>query len=139
MYDWKSGKKRGKTISNLDLGSRRIEYMSFTSDGKSLVVQGGAPDWSLVVITWEKAKVTTHTKGFVPPGSKVNQVDQCPNDPTLLLVSGDGFLKLYRATGEDILKSVPLNFKRAPQNYTCHAWLHDDSFIVGTDTGTFKP
>lgn len=135
VYDWKSNKKRGKTITALDLGSPVVSYMSFSADGKTLVVQGGAPDWSLVLVNWEKAKVSHAARNFVPPGSRVNQVDLCPTDPTLLLVSGDGFLRMFRATAEETLKTVSLSFKRAPQKYTCHAWLQDDMFVVGTDTG----
>lgn len=39
-----------------------IVSMAFSADGHLLAVQGGAPDWLLVIWVWEKAKTVDSLK-----------------------------------------------------------------------------
>lgn len=48
--------------------------LSFSPDGKLLLAQGGAPDWSLVLWTWEKSKVACSVRSTNLQGSPVVQV-----------------------------------------------------------------
>ena len=50
------------------------------------------------------------------------QADFCPQDSTVVCVSGDGILRFFRIT-ESQFRPVPMNLKRDPQNYLCHCWL----------------
>jgi hypothetical protein len=40
-----------------DMASREFVSLCFSPDGKQLLAQGGAPDWLLVNIAWQKNKV----------------------------------------------------------------------------------
>ena len=57
VYDWPS-KRRRKVINNIDAGSNVVLCMSFSGDGKYLILQCGAPNFELLYLHWEKAKVT---------------------------------------------------------------------------------
>lgn len=51
--------------------------LSFSPDGKLLLAQGGAPDWSLLLWTWEKSKVASSVRSTNLQGSPVVQVCVC--------------------------------------------------------------
>ena len=48
--------------------------MSFSSDGKMLLAQGGAPEWNLMLWVWEKSKVSASVKTTNQQGSPVYSV-----------------------------------------------------------------
>lgn len=55
--------------------------MSFSSDGKMLVAQGGAPEWNLVLWVWEKSKVAATIKTTNQQGAPIYSVS--PREPTM--------------------------------------------------------
>lgn len=134
VYDWgKSVRKRH--INNLgDVGSALFTSMSFSGDGKFLIVQGGPPEWLLIYLAWDKAKVVATVKSSNTAGSDIHQADCNPMDPTVVCVSGDHVLKLFRVA-DNTFKPLPMNLKRDPQTYLCHSWLTDDRMVVCTDSG----
>lgn len=133
VFEWPTFKRK-KYISNLDVGSSQFVHLSFTNDGRNLLVQGGAPEWTLVYLNWEKAKVVASVKASNAQGAMVHQVEANPSDSSVVCVVADGLLKLYKVQ-DNALKPIPLNFKRDPQNYLCMTWLPDDRMVVATDTG----
>jgi hypothetical protein len=48
--------------------------MSFSPDGKSLLTQGGAPDWTLVNWQWEKGRPLQYAKVSNKAGAQIYQV-----------------------------------------------------------------
>jgi hypothetical protein len=62
LFDLSTGKRRGRPLICPDMASRVIVSMCFSADGKTLLVQGGAPDWILVHWNWEKARVLQSAK-----------------------------------------------------------------------------
>ncbi|RHY51294.1 hypothetical protein DYB30_005854, partial [Aphanomyces astaci] len=72
--------------------------LAFSGDGKYLVGQGGAPEWNLMLWSWEKAKVVTTFKAAAQYGSSIGQVDFCPTDSNSLCVSGNGTIKFFKVT-----------------------------------------
>jgi hypothetical protein len=48
--------------------------LSFSPDGKMLLAQGGAPDWSLLLWTWEKSKIASSVRSTNLQGSPVVKV-----------------------------------------------------------------
>lgn len=48
--------------------------MSFSADGKSLIAQGGAPEWNLTQWVWEKSKVAATMKTTNQQGAPVYNV-----------------------------------------------------------------
>ena len=67
-------------------------------------------------------------------GGAVSQADICPADPSLIAVSGAGFFRLFRMA-DGSLRSIIVNLKRDPQDYTCHCWIGDEHVLVGTSSG----
>lgn len=132
VFEWATFKRK-KYIPNLDVGSQSFVALSFTQDGRSLLVQGGAPEWMLVYMSWEKAKVVATTKTSNGQGSDVHQVAANPADPSVVCAVGDTILRLYKVQ-DNSFKPIALNFKREPQNYLCMAWLPEDRMVVATDT-----
>jgi len=51
--------------------------LSFSSDGKTLLAQGGAPEWSLSLWAWEKSKVLASIRTTNPQGAPIFQVSRC--------------------------------------------------------------
>ncbi|KAG5475713.1 hypothetical protein LSCM4_04297 [Leishmania orientalis] len=49
-------RKRRKVLSVTDLDSNRYVAISFSSDGRHLVTQGGAPGWKLHYWNWERSQ-----------------------------------------------------------------------------------
>ncbi|KAF0724895.1 hypothetical protein AaE_009745, partial [Aphanomyces astaci] len=78
--------------------SHLLVSLAFSGDGKYLVGQGGAPEWTLMLWSWEKAKVVTTFKAAAQYGSSIGQVDFCPTDSNSLCVSGNGTIKFFKVT-----------------------------------------
>ena len=56
FFDW--GTKRAKrVVKTVDLSCRSVHSLSFSADGKHVVVMGSGPEWNLVLLNWEKGKV----------------------------------------------------------------------------------
>ncbi len=53
---------------------QEIASITFSSDSKLLAAQGGAPEWNLVIWSWEKSKVLASVKTSNASGSPINQV-----------------------------------------------------------------
>ncbi|KAH8057395.1 hypothetical protein JL721_9775 [Aureococcus anophagefferens] len=66
-------------------------------------------------------------------GSK-EVADFCPQDSTVVCVTGDSILRFMRIT-ENQFRPIPFNLKREPQNYLCHCWLPEDRLVAASDTG----
>ncbi len=75
VYDLHTLRKK-KTLSFGDTASNEIVSMSFSPDGKHLITQTNAPDWSLSYWSWEKAKVMATIKitANLQPNATVTQV-----------------------------------------------------------------
>lgn len=111
--------------------------MCFSCDGRHLVIQTGAPEWTLHYVAWEKGvggKVAAVLRNVAPFSKSVAHVEGHPVDPALIATSGRGFVRLFRFQ-DDALKAVPINLRRDPGLFSCHAWLPDDRLILGTVAG----
>ncbi|RHY71004.1 hypothetical protein DYB34_011268 [Aphanomyces astaci] len=97
MYDLTTFRRK-KPLVYSDLGSESYVSLAFSGDGKYLVGQGGAPEWNLMLWSWEKAKVVTTFKAAAQYGSSIGQVDFCPTDSNSLCVSGNGTIKFFKVT-----------------------------------------
>ncbi len=137
VFELPSG--RLKTLCALPKGSgmvasREFVSMAFSRDGKYLLTQGGAPDWTLVNWSIEKARPVQSARVSTQAGSQINQVSFCPVDSSIVCVTGNGVLRFLTIENSEF-KSVSMNMgKREPQNYLSHCWI-DERAVVGTDTG----
>eukprot|EP00241_Pyramimonas_parkeae_P007877 CAMPEP_0114261564 /NCGR_PEP_ID=MMETSP0058-20121206/21223_1 /TAXON_ID=36894 /ORGANISM="Pyramimonas parkeae, CCMP726" /LENGTH=181 /DNA_ID=CAMNT_0001377145 /DNA_START=26 /DNA_END=567 /DNA_ORIENTATION=+ len=93
IYDLQTYKKR-KTLQTKQVESQEYACLAFSPDGKMLVSQGGAPEWTLIVWVWEKSKVVTTHKH--PEKKAVVQVLFNPVDPNVISIVGHNVLKGLR-------------------------------------------
>jgi len=119
--------------------------MSFSADGKTLVAQGGAPEWNLTMWAWEKGKQSFSTKPAPSQqpcpvtqaraarrrpaspcwatgqqltewrGASGVQVAFHQQDPSLLSVIGTGLFRTFRCTDTALKPQLNSLAKREPQ------------------------
>lgn len=134
IYDMNTKKKIRTPLYCNEVASTEYVSMCFSPDGKQLLAQGGAPDWTLVNYAWEKNKPLQVAQVSNQSGSPIYQCSYCPTDPSCVCVTGNGILRFLRLEQSDF-KSIQFSIgKREPQNYRGHTWV-DDRILVGTDTG----
>lgn len=127
--------KRRRVLTYNELGSHEIKCIAFTEDGRHMLVQGGAPEWNLVLWSIEKtAKVVCSVKIAQSDDTPVHQVSFCPWDPTSIIVVGKSILRLFRFV-EGQLRQASLTVRRELSNFISHLWLPDDNLLIGTDAG----
>eukprot|EP00760_Papus_ankaliazontas_P008130 PhM_4_TR13677/c1_g1_i1/m.19400 len=136
--------KRKKFLSIPDIGSKEYVCLAFSSDGRYMLSQGGAPEWSLVYWNIDKGKPVTQpfvasNADKVAAAQDKRHITRCtfnPRDATHFCLSGNGLLKFIRYQ-EGALKIVPGGMgKREPQMYLTHIWLQpEERIIVSTDNG----
>jgi len=137
IFDVNTGKKR-KTLTLPDGDATEFVCVAFSSENKFLITQGGPPDWTLVYWAWDKARNHYTVRTSSSPSATINECSFNPQDSYLICVVGNGVFKFFRLQ-EGQFKSIPnqLNKLRESQNqnYTCHAWLHDDRLVVCCEDG----
>ena len=80
--------------------AQEVVSVAFSPDSKYLAAQGGAPEWSLVLWSWEKSRMLASAKSSNAAGAPVYQVPSLPHTGTQLLLrarctlhaSGHGFV-----------------------------------------------
>ena len=92
VYDLSTLKRR-RLLSTPDVLSKEYVCLSFSSDAKFLLTQGGPPDWTLVLWSWEKTKVLCFGRVAVQPEMPIFETSICPYDSNVGMVVGDGCLK----------------------------------------------
>eukprot|EP00884_Botryococcus_braunii_P010879 jgi/Botrbrau1/19793/Bobra.0124s0041.1 len=134
--------KRRKVLVSSDSSCKEVVSVAFSADGKMLAAQGGAPDWTLTVWLWEKAKVVASIRSSNAAGSPITQVLFSPagvgESGGIVSVVGPSIFKMWRPM-EGLLKPVPSSLsKQEGHNFTTHTWLTDsdkDRMVVGTAAG----
>ncbi|CAM9434154.1 unnamed protein product, partial [Choristocarpus tenellus] len=131
VYDLRTLRKR-KTLL-VDGESCHVVSMAFSHDSNLLLTQGGAPDWTLVLWNWAKARQLTRirTSDTLP----IYEVSFSPVDATLACVCGNSVFKFYRITDGD-MRPMP-ELKITFHNFLSHAWLKqpEDHLVLGTESG----
>eukprot|EP01028_Stygiella_incarcerata_P004742 TRINITY_DN2061_c0_g1_i1.p1 TRINITY_DN2061_c0_g1~~TRINITY_DN2061_c0_g1_i1.p1 ORF type:complete len:1197 (+),score=341.87 TRINITY_DN2061_c0_g1_i1:223-3813(+) len=129
--------KRRKILSAPDqVGSREIVSLSFSSDNRTLIAQGGAPEWNLMAWRWEKLRcLGSVCSSDAERSFPVYQCSVNPRDDTMFCVTGDKVFKIFKYKEEQIVQHSSGFAKKESQNYSSHAWLPEDRMVVGTDTG----
>jgi len=135
VYDLQTFRKKNKAvIQSSEVAAREYVSMAFSADGKYLLTQGGAPDWTLVNWQWEKGRPVQSARVSTQAGAPINQVSFCPVDPSVVCVTGQGVLRFLHIENSEF-KVINVNLgRREAQNYLCHCWIESRA-IVGTDTG----
>lgn len=133
LYDSISCRKR-KVLLHSELASEEIKSLAFSSDGRLLAVQGGGPEYNLVVWNLEKSSKALHMPAAGGEGVVVNATSFCRSTQNVLLVLGKGNIRFYRIT-DGQLRAIPLNLRMEQANFVGCAWLEDDNVAVGTAAG----
>ena len=122
VFDLQTLKRRGKApLHSPEVSSTEFVCLAFSPDGKYLLTQGGAPDWTLINWQFEKGKAMQMARVSNQSGAAIHQVSFCPSDPSVVCVSGNGILRFLHLEQSEF-KSIPFSMgKREPQNYLSHA------------------
>eukprot|EP00397_Hematodinium_sp_SG-2012_P002542 GEMP01002549.1.p1 GENE.GEMP01002549.1~~GEMP01002549.1.p1 ORF type:complete len:1215 (+),score=317.57 GEMP01002549.1:306-3950(+) len=133
IFDVVTGKRR--KVLNFEFEARSYVCMAFSQETKFLITQSGPPDWHLIYWAWDKARPLAALK--LAQGN-IRECSISPQDSTLCCVIGDGVFKFLRMQ-EGVLKGLPNQLAKLResqnQNYTCHAWMHDDRLVLCTESG----
>ena len=133
LYDVNTLKRR-KVLTASDVESHCFRWLSFSADSKSLLALTDLPDYAVIGWAWEKGKEIFHNKVSTVQGNQVHQADFSPWDSSLVCVSGNEILKIFKLQ-EGVMKQVSISIKHEIQHYLCHAWLQEDRVVVATDCG----
>jgi WD40 repeat protein len=139
VFDVLTGKKRRGTLSFQDCDAKEFVYAAFSADNKFLITQGGPPDFTLVLWSWDKARPHGSVKVSNITGSTIHECSFNPQDPSRVCVVGDGVFKFF-VLQDNTFKTQPNQIGKLReghnQNYVCHAWVHNqDRLIVCTESG----
>eukprot|EP00930_Biecheleria_cincta_P085307 TRINITY_DN746_c0_g1_i2.p1 TRINITY_DN746_c0_g1~~TRINITY_DN746_c0_g1_i2.p1 ORF type:complete len:1283 (-),score=294.40 TRINITY_DN746_c0_g1_i2:68-3874(-) len=138
IFDVNTGKRRRGQLSFADCDAKEYVCAAFSAENKFLITQGGPPDWTLILWSWDKARPHGAVKVSNLTGSVIHECSFNPQDSSLVCVIGDGVFKFFRLQ-EGSFKGIPnqLNKLReaSNQNYVCHTWLNDDRLIVCSEAG----
>eukprot|EP00398_MALV-I-01_sp_L67-1_P000447 gene447-864_t len=143
IYDLVTGKKR-KTIGangqdgTPDVDCKEYIWVAFSSENRLLLTQCGPSasqnsdhDWSLLCWAWDKSKVMA-CMSISTNHQPIREVSFHP-DASWVTVVGDGVLKFFSMNDRQFQERWA--HKKGQQNFTSHAWLYDESLVVGTDNG----
>jgi WD40 repeat protein len=139
IFDVNTGKRRRGTLSFADCDAKEFVYAAFSGENKFLITQGGPPDFTLILWSWDKARPHGSVKVSNITGSTIHECSFNPQDSSLVCVVGDGIFKFFRLQ-EGTFKNIPNQLSKlretSNQNYVCHAWVHNqDRLVVCTESG----
>lgn len=154
--------RRKKTLHAVGLQTKEIVSMQFSEDDQYLLALSGAPDWSLMVFHWQRAKLIAS----IPASLSQTPLTKCffsPLDSSLVSVIGKDCVKFFRLNEKDfrplqdyslskiVKQDYALNnnsgFSPSSNSYsysnssnfncTCFTWMRnpDDHLLVGTEEG----
>lgn len=127
--------RRRKVLQHPDIGSNEIVSIAFSDDGKYFLLQGGAPEWNLLLWNVEKTvKLLCITKVCLAEDQTVAQISFCPWDSSVVLCIGKSVGKLFRLQ-EGQYKPISLSLRRDHAYFVSHSWLSDDKLVIGTEGG----
>ncbi|KAF5909918.1 collagen alpha-1(IX) chain-like, partial [Clarias magur] len=132
IYDLQSEHSTKRQVLTGDnISIKEFVCLAFSGDSKYLLSQSGGPDPTLFYWDWGKneviASVNTTSFGFV------SQVCFNPKDSTQFCVNGEHVLKIFKLKNNSPNQTV--SFTMNQENITCHAWMSENSIVIGTDTG----
>lgn len=102
--------------------------MSFSPDGRTIIAQGGSPEWNVALWQWEKSKLATTlpARAASQPPAPVHQVLWNPQEPGTASLVGQGTFRTFKMTDSTMRPHPSALGKREPANYTAHCWLPEE-------------
>ncbi|CAM9492887.1 unnamed protein product [Chrysoparadoxa australica] len=133
IYDLRTLRKRKSLAQPADTATREFVSIAFSHDSNLLLTQGGAPNWTLSLWNWHKARLLgqVSTSDSLP----VYACTFSPVDASLACVTGNNVFRFYRVK-ESGIHAMPLCRVRE-HNFLSHAWLKqpEDHLVLGTEKG----
>ncbi|XP_047674179.1 cilia- and flagella-associated protein 57-like isoform X2 [Tachysurus fulvidraco] len=131
VYDIQSDQcTKMQVLTGGDIEVKEFVCMAFSADSKYLLCQAGGPGWNLFYWDWENnnviAIVQTTKLGFV------SQVSFNPVDNTQICVSGNYVFSIFKLENDFLKISA---FTMDCEYIKSHAWLSENSIVLGTKTG----
>ncbi|EAN96160.1 hypothetical protein, conserved [Trypanosoma cruzi] len=133
--------RRKKVLQVPDLGSTEYISLGFSLDGRHLISLGGYPEWNLVYWNVERAKIMATCavldENELASRDKrlLNQCSICPNDFSLVCVSGHGIVR-FLLLRDNQLRRASGGLREPVTNYMSHIWIPTENrLILSTENG----
>ncbi|KAH8620043.1 hypothetical protein ERJ75_000103900 [Trypanosoma vivax] len=133
--------KRKKLLQLPDLGSTEYVSLCFSHDGQNLVALGGKPEWNVVYWSVNRGKMVASCavldeSEITPNESRLlKQCSICPNDSSLVCVTGVGTVRFFSQTGNQ-LRRTPGGIREPVTSYLAHIWISAENWLIlSTDNG----
>ena len=81
--------------------SKEFVSIKFSADDQLMATLTGAPDWTLTVWNWAKAKVVASLE-ISQIGLTISDICFSPIDSTLLMAVGDDYVKYFRTSEKEM-------------------------------------
>ncbi|KAF2363186.1 WD40 repeat, partial [Trinorchestia longiramus] len=136
IYDIKTHPmRRVRSLVCGDVASQEYVAATFSADERVVGVQGGGPDWTLVLFVIEKSKVLSIFRLGDSPGLlSVSSIAFHPEDSGVLAVVGRKALRFLRLH-DKLLKAY--GYQAGLQHMCCSlVWADHYTLLVGTEEGT---
>lgn len=106
LYDLVSLRKKKTTITlATEYHIHEIISMAVSNDGKFLLVQGGSPDWTIMLWNIEKVpRLQVIHMLNLSQDSSVESISFCPWDSNIILALGKKLFKIFRVTDDGNLR-----------------------------------
>lgn len=133
-------KKRRILITNEDTARKYISVDFCSQVDKHLVTASGGSEARIIVWNFDKQKCIAVGDLYPKPGQTVSQVSFAPNDPNVIVCTGNDLYRYFRLDNNALKQQTVAIYKRDKDahfsnNYTCHKWLPEGKLIICTDHG----
>lgn len=111
--------------------------LQFSEDNQLLLALTGAPDWSLMIWNWARAKMVASISVSLA-GNPMYKCMFSPLDASVATVIGKDSVKFFRI-GEREIRALQEN-SMPGNNFTSFCWMRnpDDHLLVGTAEGKVR-
>ncbi|KNC50206.1 WD repeat domain 65 [Thecamonas trahens ATCC 50062] len=135
------GKKPRVFVGN-NIESDSFVWVAFDAAQKAMITLSGAPDF--VLSYWQLDKPSAPPRASVPvttTGSETATMASFhPTKSDMVVVSGANLVKMFKLHKEGSFRNMGPSLGSGPTKvelgkYLCHAWLNDETLVLGTELG----
>jgi WD40 repeat protein len=125
-------KPADSSLTKVKLIDQEFISIAFSTDGKFVIAQSGAPDWTLYIWTLDKGKLVCSSKA-TSAGLALKKMSCNPHDVvTSICVTGESLFRIFRFQ-DGFLKLI--HQTKFEQDLKSHCWLSETRVAVGTSDG----
>jgi WD40 repeat protein len=125
-------KPADSSLTKVQTTDQEFISIAFSTDGKFILAQSGAPDWMLYIWTLDKGKLVCSSKA-TSAGLALRKMSCNPHDVvTSICITGESLFRIFRFQ-DGFLKLI--HQTKFEQDLKSHCWLSETRVAVGTSDG----